>query len=201
MRDEKQSLRTRVRKEREARSRAFIDQASRIIQAKILDFHLYRVAQSVALYSPIQNEVDTDAVRDAALAAGKRVLYPKIFSDGSIALSAIHSPAELQRGAFGILEPSGPEAEKEAQGLVLFVPGLAFDLKGNRLGRGHGWYDRLLRRYRPSLGVVGLAFEFQVFEELSSEAWDESVDYVITESRVIDCAARRAAEDGSFPEN
>jgi 5-formyltetrahydrofolate cyclo-ligase len=201
MKDEKQSLRTRVRKEREARARSFIDQASRIIQTKILQFEPFRVAESVGLYSPLQGEVGTEALRDAALASGKRVLYPKIFSGRSIALVAIRSAAELRPGTFGILEPAGgePESEEETRGLVLFVPGVAFDPKGHRLGWGAGWYDRLLRRYRPGLGAVGLAFEFQVVETLPIEAWDQSVDYVVTESRLIDCAAHRAADGGSRP--
>jgi 5-formyltetrahydrofolate cyclo-ligase len=76
--------------------------------------------------------------------------------------------------------------EKE---LVVFVPGVVFDLQGHRLGRGRGWYDQLLNRLRPGAIFVGLAYEFQVVEEVPTQPWDEPVHYVITEKRLINCGA------------
>jgi len=73
------------------------------------------------------------------------------------------------------------------RGMVVFLPGLVFDSLGNRLGRGIGWYDRLLKTMGKGAVFVALAYEFQMVDEVPTEAWDEKVDYVITEKRVIDC--------------
>jgi 5-formyltetrahydrofolate cyclo-ligase len=73
--------------------------------------------------------------------------------------------------------------------LVVFVPGVVFDLCGNRLGRGGGWYDRILAQLNRGV-FVGLAYDFQVVEKLAAEEWDRKVHFVITENRVIDCGVR-----------
>ena len=70
---------------------------------------------------------------------------------------------------------------------MLFVPGLAFDLEGNRLGRGGGWYDRVLAGLGKAVKRVGLAYEFQIMERLPVEAWDQKVHQIVTEKRVVDC--------------
>jgi 5-formyltetrahydrofolate cyclo-ligase len=77
-------------------------------------------------------------------------------------------------------------------GLIVFVPGVAFDTRGQRLGRGKGWYDRLLRQLGGNTVFVGLGYEFQIVEEVPTESWDEKVHYVVTEERVIDCAETSA---------
>lgn len=70
---------------------------------------------------------------------------------------------------------------------LALVPGVGFDQSGTRLGRGQGFYDRALAALRRTgdLCVVGLAFECQIVPELPSDPWDQAMDYVITESRVI----------------
>ena len=69
---------------------------------------------------------------------------------------------------------------------LILVPGCGFDLEGGRLGRGGGYYDRFLA---GQVGVlkVGLCFECQMIDRLPTEAHDQSVDLIVTESRVIDC--------------
>jgi 5-formyltetrahydrofolate cyclo-ligase len=70
---------------------------------------------------------------------------------------------------------------------MVFIPGLAFDLEGNRLGRGRGFFDRFLKRLGERVPYVALAYDFQIMEGLPVEKWDERVHHIITEKRIIDC--------------
>jgi 5-formyltetrahydrofolate cyclo-ligase len=160
-----------------------------LIQARALEFSPYLTARAVILYSPIQSEVPTEKVRDDALASGKRVLYPQLSAANSVAVAEIHSVTDLRKGRLGISEPTGSvhPLNRELEGVVVFVPGLIFDCSGNRLGRGIGWYDRLLKQLSNGAVFVALGYDFQIVDEVPTDTWDERVHYVITEKRVIDC--------------
>src|ERR1700751_3211958 len=116
------------------------------IQAKVLQFPPYLRAASIALYSPIQNEVDTSTIRDHALGAGKIVYYPRI-QENCIELMQVESAEALKIGYLGTFEPVGERrlSTTERTGVALIVPGVVFDSQGNRIGRGGAWYDRLLK--------------------------------------------------------
>ena len=162
---------------------------SGLIQAQALALPQYLVSRSVALYTPVQNEVHTNKILEHALTNGRNIYYPKMGEMDESGLYRIASPADLAIGRFGIAEPDGayPLSEMDRENLIVFVPGLVFDRCGNRLGRGGGWYDRLLARLNDQGVIVGLAYEFQVVEKLAAEKWDRKVHFVITEKRVIDC--------------
>ena len=163
---------------------------SRAIQATALGLSKYRTAHSVALYSPVQNEVGTESMLEHALACGKAVFYPKTVQKDTPELIRVNSVAELCPGRFGIAEPTGAEplAAANNASLIVFVPGVAFDLLGNRLGRGQGYYDRVLSLLSSSATFVALAYEFQIVPSLPIEAWDRRVHTIVTERRAIDCA-------------
>ena len=162
---------------------------SRLIQAQALRLPQYLAAKAVALYSPIENEVDTAAILADALERKKQVFYPRIGDEDRPCFIEISSPLELCPGRFGILEPAGAKCASLAllENSIIFVPGVTFDLCGHRLGRGGGWYDRLLKRLTNQALFVGLAYEFQLVEQVATAKWDQDVHYVITEKRVIDC--------------
>lgn len=124
---------------------------------------------------------------EKGLEKGKSILLP--FVEGSeLRLSLIEDLAsELEPGSFGILEPkqnSRSNFPVQKVGLII-VPGLAFDFSGHRLGYGKGYYDRLLKQASPDTDFIGLAYEFQMKEELPHEEQDVPVHKIITEKRVI----------------
>lgn len=166
---------------------------SRLIQARVRQFPEYLSARSIALYASIQNEVMTEEIRDHALQQGKRVFYPKLGADASVKLVRLESAWQLTPGRFGILEPTGEEPFLNGgrDDLFVLVPGLAFDRCGNRLGRGIGWYDRLLKRLGKQATPAGLAYDFQIVDRVPAEPWDEPVAYIFTETRLIDCRETR----------
>jgi 5-formyltetrahydrofolate cyclo-ligase len=162
---------------------------SQLIQARVLQFPPYMDAPSVALYSPVQNEAATEEIREHGLHHGKTVFYPRLGAGEAVEFVEVKAASELRRGRFGILEPTGGKilSDQEFVDLILFVPGVAFDPHGNRLGRGMGWYDRFLSRIEGLGTSVALAYEFQIVSEVPSDPWDQKVHYLITESRIIDC--------------
>ena len=162
---------------------------SRSIQSRAKEFPYYRAARAVGLYSPVQNEVDTSAILQHALTSNKKVFYPKLSLAGSAGLARINAAAELVVGRHDILEPAGADfiTPGDCDSLVIFIPGLLFDRRGNRLGRGGGWYDRVLGELGNDGIFVGLAYEFQLVEKLPAESWDRRVHFIITEKNQIDC--------------
>jgi 5-formyltetrahydrofolate cyclo-ligase len=167
---------------------------SGLIQASAVRFAPYLAATKVALYSPIDTEVDTQAILAHALASKKAVFFPRIGPDSSGWFFQVGAETDLRAGRFGINEPPGDvslpvRAEDGAERTFIFVPGLAFDIGGHRLGRGGGAYDRMLTALKRQAIFVGLAFELQIMEPLPTDEWDQKIHYVITEKRIIDCTA------------
>jgi len=193
MGENKIALRAVALSQRNALSREDFVSRSRVIQERVCRFSEYLSTRSVALYASIQNEVMTEDIRDHALRQGKRVFYPKLGANAAVELVRIKSAEHLTPGRFDILEPTCDEAFADGcqEALFVFVPGLAFDLGGNRLGRGKGWYDRLLRKLGKKATAAGLAYDFQVVDCIPVEPWDEAVTYIFTETRLIDCRETR----------
>ena len=189
MREKKSSLRAAILAQRNLLSRSESLTRSRLIQARVLLFLPYLRSRSVALYCSTQNEVETAAIRDHALLTGKNVFFPRFGSRDSLELIRIESASEFSQGRFGILEPTGETRldRQNREELVVFVPAIAFDLLGNRLGRGKGWYDRLIKKDLGEATVVGLAYDFQIVEAVPTEEWDQRAHYLITERSVVDC--------------
>lgn len=188
MEESKSDLRRLLLRRRKSHAPAECHAWSRSIQSQALQLPQYLAADAVGLYSPIENEVDTAVISADALEKKKRVVYPKIREDKQPVFVKISSPKELFPGRFGILEPAAgvPVPLAMLRDSIIFVPGVAFDRRGHRIGRGGGWYDRLLGQLADAF-FVGLAFEFQLVDRLAADSWDQHVHCIITEKRVIDC--------------
>jgi len=161
MREKKHSLRVATLAQRSLLSRSESLARSRLIQARALQFPPYLLRRSVALYNPIQNEVETGEIRDQALVTGKNVFFPRFGLKDSLELIKIESATQFSQGRFGVLEPTGERrlARRGQEELVIFAPGVAFDVRGNRLGRGKGWYDRLIKELEGAIfGRLSLRF-------------------------------------------
>jgi 5-formyltetrahydrofolate cyclo-ligase len=192
--ESKPSLRRRMLSARKSVSPAQRRSWSGLIQESALRFAPYLAAAEVALYSPIDTEVDTKAILAHALTSKKAVFFPKIGPDNSGWFFQVAAETDLIPGRFGIAEPAAglplPMLDQErAQDTIIFIPGIAFDIGGHRLGRGGGAYDRMLTALKRRATFVGLAFEMQILEGLPTEEWDQRIHYVITEKRIIDCSA------------
>ncbi|MCG3177236.1 MAG: hypothetical protein MOGMAGMI_02204 [Candidatus Omnitrophica bacterium] len=176
----RQRLRSQEPEERRKRSL--------LIEERFLQMDAYRKARLVLYYVSMPQEVDTFRLMESALAQGKRVAVPACDTAGTdLGVYELSSLGQLRPGTLGILEPevSTCEAVVLAEIDLVVVPGLAYDLRKNRLGRGKGYYDRFLSRLPESVPKVALAFDFQIVDEVPVEDHDVPLDVVLTDRRKI----------------
>ena len=132
-------------------------------------------------YVSLPDEVQTGPLITQMLEAGKRVVVPKV-QGRRLALSEVKDPArELAPGAFGVLEPTGALRPVPVTRLdLVLVPGIAFDRRGHRLGRGEGYFDRFLARVPKAIPTIGICYDFQLVDRLPTDPHDQAVRTVIS---------------------
>lgn len=174
----KKELRTKYQGLRRALNEEERETLSAEICGHILGSRLYQEADTIYMYHPLGSEVSLLPVAKDALATGRTVAFPKVTGD-DMAFYTVNCLGALQEGAYHIMEPAGGTVVETEHGLVL-VPGLVFDMDGNRIGYGKGYYDRYLSEHRR-LVTLGCAYELQVIENFEADGRDEQMDYLVTE--------------------
>jgi 5-formyltetrahydrofolate cyclo-ligase len=155
-----------------------------LIKEKLFALTEFVSARFVMFYVSKDGEVETDSMIRRALAIGKKVAVPITMVEERkiVASQVIDVDKELSPGPFGILQPSEPFIRHIPPGELdlVVVPGVAFDKAGNRLGRGAGYYDRFLKNLSGRIPLIGIAFDFQLLDELPVSLHDIPVNKVIT---------------------
>lgn len=163
----------------------------RAIQARLLSDAMYRQSRLLHCYLALRDEVATERLARTALLDGKRLIVPVVAAKDQVLLHAeiTDYDRDLAAGYQGILEPRGGEQRlvDPAEVDLFIIPGKVFDLRGYRIGRGLGFYDRCLSGVKGHAVICAMAYELEVLDELPSEAHDVPVDYIVTERRVIEC--------------
>jgi 5-formyltetrahydrofolate cyclo-ligase len=145
---------------------------------------LWQQAQSVLFFAPLPGEPDVWPLLESALAAGKTAALPRFdAADACYQACRIDQPAaDLCTGRFGIREPAPHCAERQLKRLdLILVPGVAFDLRGRRLGRGRGFYDQLLAAVSGK--TCGVAFDEQIVAAVPVEPHDIHLNCILTPTR------------------
>ena len=207
MADEKQYLRAVFSEARSSVPAAYAAALSIRVQRQLLGTNAYLAAKQVVLYAALDREVETALIAADVLRTNRRLYYPIIDRvHRRIRFGAVSGIADLSPGAFGILEPLAARAlEAEELGAALVcVPGLAFTPAAARLGRGGGYYDRLLAAMSAEVVTAGLAYSFQLINRLPEELHDRRLDLIVTESAVYAAngapdAAAQPADQGGLP--
>ncbi len=161
------------------------------IKKRLLASDDFRKAGNVLFYASFQTEVDTLNCLQDAIKLGKKVALPLVDNEKrELRLYWIKDISELVPGYMRIPEP-GIITENRETGLenidVVIIPGAGFDIKGNRIGYGAGYYDRLLSKSQKKITTIGLAFDEQIVEEIPAEPYDKKVEKIITDKRLICC--------------
>ena len=159
----------------------------RLIARNLLSWPLFQLSRTVLCYVSYRSEIDTERIVTGALESGKRIAVPRIDKENSMMrffYLGTKGKNELERGAYGIMEPTGESEEVEYGEIDLVItPGLAFTLRGDRLGYGGGYYDRFLQGH-AGVPRCALTYDSLILESLPVKENDVSVDYLITESGV-----------------
>ena len=205
--DEKQYLRAVLSEARSSLSAERARALSMRVQERLLATPAYLAAAKVVLYAPLGREVETALIAADALRSHRQLYYPVVDRNRHrLLLGAVSSPSELRPGAFGISEPPtiGALEPDELGAALVCVPGIAFTPAAVRLGRGGGYYDRLLAALDSGGVTAGLGYSFQLIDRLPEQAHDRRLDLVVTESAVYAAsaaprAAAQTADQGGLP--
>ena len=157
------------------------------IYQRLIESELYKNSKNIFVYISFRDEVDTKTLLTKMLRDNKNVYVPKVsFHSNHMEAIKILSFNNLEENRFGTLEPVGDKDKVDPQLIDLVItPGVAFDESGNRVGFGKGYYDRFFKRTSPDVIKIGLSYEIQMVDCIDCNDFDEKLDYIITERRVI----------------
>lgn len=147
----------------------------------VLEKHAaFLMAQNILMYHSLPDELSTLDFIDK-WHTRKRFFLPRV---NGVNLDILpYDQSTLRLGAFHIEEPQGDDTTDISQIEMVVVPAIAYDRRGNRVGRGKGYYDRLLATTKAL--KVGIAYDFQVVDDIDAEPHDVKVDIVITDKGII----------------
>lgn len=172
--EDKKSIRSEVRRRIKLMSEQDKRMAAKTIFKTIEATAEFRSAKCIALFASMHEEVPTDEALEHWRLQGKRVVVPRV--EGDIMRYYDYSPDQMIEGAFGIMEPVGDvEVEPSAIDLMI-VPARAFTPRGERLGRGGGFYDKYMSQSEFRATKFGIAFASQIFDTLPTAPHDIAVD-------------------------
>jgi 5-formyltetrahydrofolate cyclo-ligase len=183
---DKTLLRQQVRARLRALSAEQLRADSQQVCERLFTLPVWKRARIVLLFAPLPDEPDILPVISTALKEGKEVSLPKLDSAGfGYDASPIKSLEDLSPGKFGILEPRDTTTAMALNRLdLVLVPGVAFDPRGGRLGRGKGYYDRLLAAVNGT--KCGVAFDEQIVDAVPVGPMDVRLNCILTPTRWIE---------------
>jgi 5-formyltetrahydrofolate cyclo-ligase len=185
------TLRQQIKADRNRLSKKSLKQHSQQLLNQVINYKPFRQSRRIAFYHAVNGEIDPKPLLDEALRRGKTPYLPILRRDSAIGLwfAPYHHNSKLKLNRFNIPEPVVPHRQliKPWALDMVFVPLVAFDRHGHRLGMGGGYYDRtfafkLQRSHLTGPTMVGLAHNLQYRDTIESNPWDIPLDCVITET-------------------
>jgi 5-formyltetrahydrofolate cyclo-ligase len=175
----KAEIRTRIAERRATFSAESLKARSLAVLDQLRALEPFRTARTIGAYMPLAGEVDITPL----LHIPEKTVYIPAFDEKAGLYRMARLTPELKPGRFGIPEPGKPAfASGEMLDLIL-VPGVAFDRQGGRIGRGGGFYDRILPLYRALR--IGVCFDFQCLDRIPAEPHDCQMDWLAAETFIL----------------
>lgn len=177
----KAELRQEIRNRKRQFSQEDLGELSLDVLSRLLQHPGLQKAHTLLLYYSLPDEVNTHEMIDELLNQGKQIWLPKVVDEETLEIREYSGKKDLREGMYHIMEPVGRSiSETEYSQLDLaFIPGMAFDSQGHRLGRGKGYYDRFLSQIPPGVTKIGVCFDFQKVETVPVDSNDIPMDEVI----------------------
>lgn len=176
----KEEIRLRVKAQKALLSDREKIEAAEQAFARLEQHAAFIMARNILLYHSLPDELSTLRFI-SKWASSKSFFLPRV---NGVNLDILpYDRSRLALGAFHIEEPQGDNLTSIDDIELIVVPGVAYDRNGNRVGRGKGYYDRLLSRSKAT--KIGVAYDFQLVDEIDAEPHDVKVDVVITPHAVI----------------
>ena len=176
---DKQSLRKEIIKSRLQQDISTFNKNNDIILSKVLDYLNEHNYKNILIYMDMKMEVAATKLIDK----GFNIFITKTMPDLSMNITR-YDKDKLVLHKYGFYETTSACYVDPSIIEVALIPGVAFDLNGNRLGYGKGYYDRFLAKY-PHIKRIALAFDLQIVSELPTNKFDQLMDQIITESRAF----------------
>lgn len=176
---EKPKIRREIKSEKLKIDEGYRYEASLSVMNKIESLKQFNEAKRVLLYNALPDELPTECMLNR-WSKDKELFLPVV--KGEELVIKKYSPECMKVGAFGIKEPEGEEINIETIDIII-VPGVAFDREHNRLGRGKGFYDRLLSQSKSCF--VGIGYDIQVIDSVPTQPHDIKMNYIITEREIL----------------
>ncbi len=186
-------MKSQVRNDILTKRNALSPEAVSDAELKILDrlrhWPIYIEAENVMTYVDFKNEIRTRCIMEDLLSNGKKLIVPLTKKNSTDIIPVqISSFKELKAGQFGLTEPSKESREFNSELLdLILIPGIAFDVYGNRIGFGKGYYDHFLSQIDKKVPFASLAYDFQVLNYvIPHDKHDVPMDFIITPSKTIE---------------
>ncbi len=175
----KGQLRTKMLLSLRAQKEEDRNKKSSIIKRKLFNSAIFKKAKNVMFYISFDGEVDTQNMIKEAQKLGKTVTVPVCRKNRNMNACLLREGVKLKKGLYGTWEPARRDYLPIQNLDLVLVPGVAFDKKGARLGRGKGFYDRFLAKLPAKATSIGLAFRQQVLPAIPSTFNDTRVRKLI----------------------
>jgi 5-formyltetrahydrofolate cyclo-ligase len=172
---DKKELRNTIKALKKQHTKEQLLEQSTIILSKLEQHPDFQKAHIVMIYSALPDEVQTEAFLEK-WRHKKKIILPTVVADDIIPVELAENTG-FAVGDFNILEPQNEPYTGDYD--LIVVPGVAFDRKGNRIGRGRGYYDRFLCKHL-NVKRIGICFDFQLVDEVPVEDNDIKMDEVIS---------------------
>lgn len=173
-----------IRRQVKARKSLLSDDERRYAANRVFSFvektAAFMLAEKILMYHSLADELSTLDFIDR-WSTRKKFFLPRV---NGVNLDILpYDKSRLHLGSFNIEEPDGDVTVDFSEIELVIVPGVAYDRRGNRVGRGKGFYDRLLADTKAV--TIGVAYDLQLYDEIEPDEFDVPVQYVITEKGVI----------------
>ena len=189
IRESKQVMREEISSKLKERNPEVVKETTYRLSERLYDFANYLESKIVLLYTDRPGLVATRGIIGRSYDLNKIVVLPVSGADSNNyqLMKVDHPDRELKPGCRGFMEPDPKLCKSVPIDCIdiAFIPGIAFDEKGGRLGSGSGYYDALIPQLPITTRKVSIAFEEQIVAAVPMEAHDKYVDIIITESRII----------------